>query len=73
VQYKKGNYVAAKSLLQDCVRDSPRQASAHYHLGMVLLATGEHSRGKAEIEAALRLKLTGDNERDARMTLNKLR
>jgi hypothetical protein len=40
---------------------------------MVLLATGEHSRGKAELESALRLKLTGDSERDARETLDKLR
>jgi len=69
---QKGNYVAAKSLLQDCVRDAPQQASSHYHLGMVLLTTGEHARGKSEIEAALRLKLTGDSERDARQALNRL-
>jgi tetratricopeptide (TPR) repeat protein len=73
VQYKKGNYRAAKSLLQDCVREAPQQANPHYHLGMVLLATGDQPRGRAELEAALRLKLSGVGASDARQALDKLR
>jgi tetratricopeptide (TPR) repeat protein len=72
VQYKKGDYSSAKSLLQDCVKTAPQQANYHYHLGMVLLATGDHTRARAEIENALRLKLSGDGERDARHTLETL-
>jgi tetratricopeptide (TPR) repeat protein len=72
VQYKKGDYSSAKSLLQDCVKTAPQQANYHYHLGMVLVATGDHTRGRSEIENALRLKLSGDSERDARQTLRTL-
>jgi len=69
VQYKKGDYYTAKSLLQDCVRSAPQQPNYHYHLGMVLLATGDQNRGRAELESALRLKLSGDGANDARHAL----
>jgi len=72
VQYKKGNYSAAKSQLQECVHYAPQQASYHYHLGMALLASGDQSHGRAELESALRLKLSWDNARDARQALDKL-
>jgi tetratricopeptide (TPR) repeat protein len=72
VQYKKGDYAAAKLLLQNCVKAAPYQAYFHYHLGMVLLAAGERKRGSAELESALRLKLSGDGEHDAREALDKL-
>jgi tetratricopeptide (TPR) repeat protein len=73
VQYKKGNYSAAKAQLQECVHYAPQKASYHYHLGMVLLATGDQPKGRAELENALRLKLSGDSARDAHQALDKLR
>ena len=72
VNYKKGNYLAAKLLFQDCVHASPKQASYRYHLGLTLLASGDRIRAKAELQNALRLKLSGDPARDARETLEKL-
>ena len=31
VQYKKGSYISAKPLLQECVRKAPQYAPYHYH------------------------------------------
>jgi tetratricopeptide (TPR) repeat protein len=73
VQFKKGNTIQAKPLLQDCVRKAPERASYHYHLGMVLLASGERQKAKSELESALRLKLPADEANDARQALARLR
>jgi tetratricopeptide (TPR) repeat protein len=73
VNYKKGNYLAARSLFQECVRSTPKQASYHYHLGLALLASGDRSHAKAELQNALRLKLSGDPAKDARQNLENLR
>lgn len=72
IHYQKGDYAKAKSLLQDCVQVAPRRASYHYHLGMALLASSEHKRGRTELESALHLKLSGNEERKARESLGKL-
>jgi tetratricopeptide (TPR) repeat protein len=72
VQYKKGSYISAKPLLQECVRKAPQYAPYHYHYGLVLAATGEKAKAKTELEAALRLKLSADDAADARQALAKL-
>jgi len=72
VQYKKGSYISAKPLLQECVRKAPQYAPYHYHLGMVLAASGEKAKAKTELEAALRMKLSAEDATDARQALAKL-
>ena len=72
VQYRKGSYISAKPLLQECVRKAPQYAPYHYHLGMVLAANGEKAKAKSELEAALRMKLSAEDATDARQALAKL-
>jgi tetratricopeptide (TPR) repeat protein len=69
VYYKKGNYSGAVPLLQECVEKAPDRASYRYHLGMVLLADGEKQRARQQLEAALRLKLAGNDAQQARQAL----
>jgi tetratricopeptide (TPR) repeat protein len=57
VLYKKGNYAAAMPLLQECVQKSPGVPQFRYHLGMTLIATGQKSKGREQLEQALRMKL----------------
>jgi tetratricopeptide (TPR) repeat protein len=72
VLYKKGNYTGAVPLLEECVRKSPDTAEFHYHLGMTLLANGEKTKGKDQIEAALRMKLGNDDAQQARQAIAQL-
>jgi tetratricopeptide (TPR) repeat protein len=69
VYYKKGNYNGAIPLLEECVEKAPDRASYRYHLGMVLLAGGEKGKAKQQLEAALRLRLTGADAQQARQAL----
>jgi Flp pilus assembly protein TadD len=72
VQYKRGSYQMAKPLLQECVRKAPQDPMYHYHLGMVLLATGDKASARTELTSALRLKLDGDEARDAQTAIARL-
>ena len=56
-------------LLEDCIHKSPDSAEFHYHFGMVLLASGEKSKGKDQIETALRMKLGNDDAQQARQVI----
>jgi tetratricopeptide (TPR) repeat protein len=69
VYYKKGNYNGAVPLLVDCVEKAPDRASYRYHLGMALLAGGQKGKAKQQLEAALRLRLTGADAQRARQAL----
>jgi tetratricopeptide (TPR) repeat protein len=68
-QYKKGLYAAALPLLQDCVKASPASPMYHYHLGMVLVASGATQQARTQLQTALRLKLGGEDAQQARQTL----
>jgi tetratricopeptide (TPR) repeat protein len=57
VMYKKGNYVGAVPLLQECVQKAPDSPKFRYHLGMVLIAAGQKAKGKEQLKNALRMKL----------------
>ena len=69
VMYKRGNYTSATPLLRECVAKSPTSAEYHYHLGMDLVALGQKTDGKQELEAALRLKPDSVSEREIRQAL----
>lgn len=73
VQYKRNNYGAAVQLLEDCVHKVPDSGEFRYHLGMALLGNGDKRQAKENLEAALRMKLTGDETQKAQQTLAQLR
>jgi tetratricopeptide (TPR) repeat protein len=72
IQYKKGLYAGAVSLLEDCVAKAPQSPVYRYHLGMALLASGDVQTAKNQLETALRLNLKGDDAEQARKAVNHL-
>jgi tetratricopeptide (TPR) repeat protein len=71
VEYKKGSYDSARELLKECVQKAPDKGQYRYHLGMVLLASGEKDKGRAELQAALRLKLKREDSEQVREALSR--
>jgi tetratricopeptide (TPR) repeat protein len=69
IMYKKGLTPGAVRLLQECVQKMPDFAQYHYHLGKALMADGDLSQAKTELETALRLKLSDPDAADAKKTL----
>jgi len=55
VDYKRGDYAAALPLLRECVQKAPDRPSYRYPPGMVLIAKGDHEKGREELQNALRL------------------
>jgi tetratricopeptide (TPR) repeat protein len=72
VYCQKRFYIAAVPLLQECVNKSPRHAVYHYHLGVALLGSGDRTRGREQLDAALRGGLAGDDAQQAREALARL-
>jgi len=72
VMYRRGNYTGAKPLLEECVQKAPNFGEFRYHLGMVLIATGQKVKAKEQLEAALRMKLGNDDARQAHQALAQL-
>jgi cellulose synthase operon protein C len=70
VMYKKGSYTSALPLLQQCVQKSPESAQFRYHLGMTLLADGQKSKGKDQLQTALHMKLEGFEAQEARRAIS---
>lgn len=69
VMFRKGDYAGAIPLLQDCVKRVPESAEFHYHLGMVLVSDGQKTAGKAQLQAALNMKLDTQEAEQARKAL----
>lgn len=69
VMFRKGDYTSAIPLLQDCVKRVPDSAEFHYHLGMVLVSDGQKTAGKAQLQAALNMKLDNQDAEEARKAL----
>jgi tetratricopeptide (TPR) repeat protein len=66
VMFRRGNYAAALPLLQDCVKKQPDKAQYHFHLGMVLVADGQKTEGKVQLQEALNIKSSnGQNNLDS--------
>jgi tetratricopeptide (TPR) repeat protein len=70
VMFRRGEYAGALPLLQDCVKRAPDSAQFHYHLGMVLVADGQKAEGKAQLQAALQMKLDSADAEQARKALS---
>jgi tetratricopeptide (TPR) repeat protein len=72
IYYQKSNYALAIPLLEECVEKAPQEATFRYHLGMTLLASGEKGGGRQQLEAALHLRLAGEESQEARQALARL-
>ncbi len=70
VMFRRGDYAGALPLLQYCVKKVPDSAQFHYHLGMVLVADGQKTEGKAELQAALHMNLDNQDAEQARKALS---
>lgn len=70
VMFRKGDYAGALPLLKECVQKQPDSAQFLYHLGMVLVADGQKTEGKAKIQAALTMNLDTQDAEQARKTLS---
>jgi tetratricopeptide (TPR) repeat protein len=70
ILYKKGNYASAVPLLQECVQKSPDSPEFRYHLGMTLMAAGQKSKGREQLEFALRMNLGGFDAKQAQLALH---
>jgi len=72
VEYEKGEFNSALPLLRECIERAPANSVYHYHLGMVLVATGEKQKAREELQAALRLRLPGNDADSAHEVLAQL-
>lgn len=72
VYYKRSAYALAVPLFRECLRKAPDRAIYHYHLGMALMAQGDKQHARTELQSALRLKLAGNDARNAQAALAKL-
>jgi Tfp pilus assembly protein PilF len=52
VNYKRGNYTAAASMLEGAVAELPNNALVHYHLGMTYLSTGQDAKAVDQFKKA---------------------
>lgn len=70
VMFRRGDYAGAVPILRDCIKQDPSSAQYHYHLGMVLVADGQRSEGKHELQTALQMNLDAQDAQQARKTLS---
>jgi predicted Zn-dependent protease len=69
VMYKRGSYESALPLLRDCVQKSPESARYHYHLGMTLIASGQKTQGRQQLEMAMHMNLDSPDAQQARLAI----
>jgi tetratricopeptide (TPR) repeat protein len=69
VMYQKGLTSDAVDQLRECTQKMPEVAQYHYHLGKALVASGDLTEAKTELQSALRLKLDAADAADAHKTL----
>jgi tetratricopeptide (TPR) repeat protein len=69
VMYKRGSYESALPLLRDCVQKSPESARYHYHLGMTLIAAGQKTQGRQQLEMAMHMNLDSPDAQQARLAI----
>jgi tetratricopeptide (TPR) repeat protein len=72
IEYRKGLYSEAATLLRDSLRQVPGSSLFQYHLGMVLLKTGKESEAKPILARALSSNLSPSDAAKARSALQQL-
>jgi Tfp pilus assembly protein PilF len=69
IYYKKGLAAMAVAPLQDAVTTVPQKPVYRYHLGLAFLGSGDKTRAREALEAALKLDPNFDGAADARKAL----
>jgi len=72
VYYAKGNYTAARDLLESTLRNSPNEASLQYHLGMTYIKLNDKANAQAHLKKAQTLAPNSKFAQDAGTQLQKL-
>jgi tetratricopeptide (TPR) repeat protein len=72
IHLKRNQTDTALNILRELVQKQPDRATYRYHLAMAYLGKGEREQAKKECEAALQVKLEGDEELKIRTLLLKL-
>jgi tetratricopeptide (TPR) repeat protein len=72
VEYRKGLYQEAATLLREALHQVPDSSLFEYHLGMVLVKTGKESDAKPILARALNSNLSPTDAAQARSALQKL-
>lgn len=70
--YHRGDFAAAERLYRQALRQSPRDAVLHYHLGVALTRQSRWREAAAAFRSALRLQPAGDVASAAREALREL-
>jgi tetratricopeptide (TPR) repeat protein len=58
ISYQRGDYVAARSMLEDAVARLPNYPLIHYHLGIAYAASGQNEKAVEQFKAAQNLQPT---------------
>jgi Flp pilus assembly protein TadD len=72
IYYFKGNYISARDLLEGALKDTPEDASMHYHLGMTYAKLNDKSDAETHLKKAAALAPNTKTGQDASDELNKL-
>jgi tetratricopeptide (TPR) repeat protein len=70
IQLRKGALADAIAAFTRAVERGPNNPVYHYHLGLAYLQSGDHQRGRAELERALTLSPDFNGAEDARRQLS---
>jgi tetratricopeptide (TPR) repeat protein len=72
VYYQKGTYYSARDLLETATKQSPDDASIHYHLGMTYSKLGRKADAVTQLKKAVALGGSGQVVKDANAALGQL-
>jgi tetratricopeptide (TPR) repeat protein len=72
VYFYKGNYYAARDLLEDALKTTPDNASMHLHLGMTYAKMNDKANAQLHLKKAAALEPNSKTSRDANEELDKL-
>jgi tetratricopeptide (TPR) repeat protein len=72
VYYYKGTYLSARDLLEGALKQSPDNASMHYHLGMTYSKLGRKADAQTQLKKAISLDPNSQTAKDAEAALGRL-
>jgi tetratricopeptide (TPR) repeat protein len=72
IYYYKGNYIAARDLLEDILKTNPDNASMHLHLGMTYIKMDRKADAVLQLKKAVAIDPNGKAGKDANDALAKL-
>lgn len=73
IQYRKGLYASAASILEDITEQYPQNATYRYHLGVALWKTDRPNEARQALQRALQLNIKPKDAAEARRVLVILR